>query len=121
MKPNRRSNQRIKPRNLRADVLPSAAKPHEKSVDAHIIDISKSGIRIKVDSPMQCEIGDYIKITMSLPDSGNPFTIHGKITRQPDHSELGIQYTGFQDRSIDDMLFECIKLDDLFLLIKNQS
>ncbi len=118
MKPDRRSTHRIKTKRLRADIFQHASDTQETALDAEIIDISRSGIRIKLKTPLQRGIGDFVKITMLLPDSGNPFTIHGKLSHQQDHAEYGIHYTEQHEQSIDDMLFECIQLDDSSLLIK---
>ena len=93
MKPERRSHHRVKPRNIKADV--SNAHPSNQEVDlkGEILDVSRTGIRIKLSHPLDTSVHDKLKITMILPESGAPFTIHGTLKHQHSDTEYGMVYT----------------------------
>jgi len=55
---------------------------------------------------------------MVSPESGTPFTVHGTLKHLHSDTEYGVHYTHHIDGSIDDVLFECEKLNDSILLIK---
>ena len=103
---------------MQVDVYPHHSE-QEISLNAEILDISRSGIRIKLTKPIKTRINDKIKITMVLPESGEPFSVHGILKHQPREDEYGIHYADHVDGSIDDILFECVKLNDVTLLIKS--
>ena len=114
----RRAHHRIKPKGLSAGVILNNGVDPELPVSADIIDISRSGIRIKLTKPLATNVSEKIKITMHLPESGEPFTIHGMLKHQFSNDECGLQYTNDCEKSVDNLLFECIKLNEMTLLIK---
>jgi len=119
MKSERRSHHRVKPSNIQADISHHHASTHEINLAAEIINISRSGIRIKLSRPLDPTIHDHLRITMVLPESGAPFTVHGMLKHQHSDSEYGVHFTDHVTGSIDDILFECIELNDQTLLIKS--
>ncbi len=104
---------------MQVDVFPDRHSEGEISLNAEILDISRSGIRIKLREPANAQINDKLKITMVLPESGEPFSVHGILKHRRNGHEYGLHYTDHAEGSIDDMLFECVKLNDLTLLIKS--
>ncbi|MCD2449267.1 PilZ domain-containing protein [Methylicorpusculum oleiharenae] len=114
----RRSHRRIKPKGLSADIILSRTNDQELPLNGDILDISYSGIRIKLSKPLASNIEGKVKITMTLPESGAPFIVHGTLKHQFNDDECGLHYTGHSEESIDDLMFECIKLNDMTLLIK---
>ncbi len=119
MKTERRDYQRLKTNNLKAGIQPIHSDKEEIDINAEIVDISRTGIRIRLKNPLQKNINDKLKITMPLPKSGNPFTVHGTLKHLHNDTEYGIHYTDHVEGSIDDILFECIQLNDSTLLIKS--
>lgn len=120
MKPERRNHHRVKPKNVQADVFSIHPSEPEISLSGEILDISRTGIRIKLSEPLGKSINDNLKITMTLPESGAPFTVHGTLKHLHSETEYGLHYTHHVDGSVDDMLFECVKLNDSTLLIKSR-
>ncbi len=120
MKPERRRHHRVKPKNVQADVLSAVPSEVEISLTGEILDISRTGIRIKLRKPLGKKVNDNLKITMTLPESGVPFTVHGTLKHLHSDTEYGVHYTHHIDGSVDDMLFECVKLNDSTLLIKSR-
>lgn len=121
MKPERRSYHRVKPQNVQADVFSMHPSQPEISLNGEILDISRTGIRIKLSKPLakNVRVNDKLKITMVLPESGSTFSIHGTLTHLHSDTEFGVHYTHHAEGSVDDMLFECIKLNESMLLIKS--
>jgi len=119
MKTEKRNHLRIKPQGLQADVLFKSAD-QEIALEADILDISYSGIRVKLKEAVASEINGHIRITMTLPESGTPFSVHGILKHQPTDSECGLHYVDHVEGSIDDLMFECIELDNSTVLIKTQ-
>lgn len=116
----KRNHKRVKPKGLQAGLAFSSTqnKLQEVNLDAEIIDISYSGIRVKLKDPLNEHIFGNIKITMILPESGAPFSVHGILKHQQNESICGLHYVDHVDGSIDDLMFECIGLDDSTVFIK---
>jgi len=119
MKPERRNHHRVKPKNVQADVHSSLSSKPETALSGEILDISRTGIRLKLNKPLGKKVNDNLKITMVSPESGTPFTVHGTLKHLHSDTEYGVHYTDHIDGSIDDILFECVKLNDSTLLIKS--
>lgn len=113
----KRNHRRLKPKGLQADVVINSAD-QEIALDAEILDISYTGIRVKLKGPLVSEINGHIKITMILPESGAAFSVHGILKHRHSDSECGVHYVDHLEGSIDDVMFECIELDDSTVLIK---
>lgn len=89
---------------------------HQPSLSAEILDITQSGIRVKINHPQDCCLHGRVKITMTLPKSGTPFTVNCLMTNRQTNTKLSTL-----NQSVDDMLFNCHPLDDSMYLIKSQS
>ena len=99
MKHEKRSQRRVKPNNVKADVFSTHSSEEEIDLDAEILDISRTGIRIKLSGPLDTSLHDRLKITMILPESGTPFTVHGILKHQHSESEYGLQCNDRTDYS----------------------
>jgi len=119
MKTERRRHRREKPQNIQANIFALHPTEPEIPLSGEILDISRTGIRIKLSKPLGKDVNDNLKITMVLPDSGIPFTVHGTLKHLHSDTEYGVHVTHHVDGSIDDLLFECVKLTDSTLLIKH--
>ena len=121
MKHEKRSQRRVKPKNVKAGVFSTHSSEKELDLDAEILDISRTGIRIKLSAPLDTSIHDRLKISMYLPESGTPFTVHGMLKHKHSETEYGLHLSDHVEGSIDDMVFECISLNESTLLIKSPS
>ncbi len=113
----KRTHRRVKPKGLQAGLSFNSAN-QEMALDADILDISYSGIRVKLREPIAADMIGNIRITMTLPESHAPFTVHGILKHQHSDSECGLHYVDHVDGSIDDLMFECVELDETTVLIK---
>lgn len=112
MEDEKRDRKRIKPEGLMAHIIIDPPSPDEEIViDGEVIDISYSGIKIKLDHAMQHSVEEgEVRISIRLPESGVPLSIHGSIRHLNDNGEYGLQYLGNQDeKGLDDLMFECVK------------
>lgn len=112
------TDQRTHPRfNLIGLMTHITIEPHleekEIALEGVVLDLSYSGIKIKLDTPILNNFQDReIRITLTMPESGVPITIHGIIKHLVDDHTCGLQYTSHHDDKIDDFMFECIKNAD---------
>ena len=106
----RRLYPRVSPRGIDAKLmveLPDGTA----NFDGDVVDISFTGIKIKLKSPMTTDMEGKIKIQLYLPESGTPLSISGIIKHQFSPEELGLHY--LDDPSVlamDKFMFECFKL-----------
>jgi len=123
MKKDRRSQIRVNPEGLQANVqsTDSHTSAQEMALNAQIIDISRTGIRIKLNESLDKNTQKKVKISMHLPDSGTPFSVNCILKNYHSDMEYGLHYLDINYqalKSIDDMLFECVKLGGSMFLIK---
>lgn len=113
----KRNHPRLKPKGLQAGVMFNSID-QEITLEADIVDISYTGIRVKLKQPIDSNIVGHIRITMTLPESGTSFSVHGILKHQHNESECGLHYVDHIEGSIDDVMFECIELDNSTVFIK---
>jgi len=110
---------RLEPKNLQAGEYLIISN-QEILLDADIVDISYTGIKVKLKTAIASDIVGRIKITMTLPESGASFSVHGILKCQYAELEDDKQEIDPVAASIDDVIFECIELDKATVLIKTQ-
>jgi PilZ domain len=106
----RRQSPRFNPRDLKASIM--LESPHTlASLEGEVVDISYTGIKIKLNKPMPDDIDGKIRIQLLLPESGIPFSISGILKHQVNSRELGLHYVDSPSAAaLDGFMFECIKL-----------
>lgn len=117
MKSEKRNHKRIKPKGMLAGII-FKTENQEMTLDADILDISYSGIRVKLKEPIASDMAGKIKINMILPESNTPFCVHGILKHQASDDVCGIHYIDHVHGSIDDLMFECVELDETTVFIK---
>ncbi|MEQ3639035.1 MAG: PilZ domain-containing protein [Alteromonas sp.] len=85
-------------------------------LEGSMVDMSYSGIRIKLDAAMPellpaCNVkSSKVKIILTLPSSGMCCTIKGAIRHINTESEVGLHYSDYhKENEVDAFMFECIK------------
>lgn len=113
----KRNHKRIKPKGLQASLVFNS-EDQEIALDADILDISYSGIRVKLKHPIAADMEGNIRINMTLPESNTPFCVHGILKHQSSDTECALHYVDHIHGSIDDLMFECVELDETTVFIR---
>ena len=76
-----------------------------------MLDMSYSGIRIKLTSAMPDNLTDSdVKISLKLPNSDVSCIIKGHIRHISESTELGLQYASHhKEGDVDQFMFECVR------------
>ncbi len=106
----RRKYPRFNPEGLKANIM--LEPPHDPThLEGEVVDISYTGIKIKLNAPAASNLDGKIKIRLFLPESGIPFSISGILKHQMNSTELGLHYVESPGvKALDGFMFECIKL-----------
>lgn len=107
----RRQHPRFNPHGLKANIFLNT--PSESTnLEGEVVDISHTGVKIKLKTVMPVCDDLKIRIEFLLPDSGIPFSISGILKHyQLDPTELGLHYVDCPVvEALDSFMFECIKL-----------
>jgi hypothetical protein len=106
----RRHFPRFNPQGLKATIiLESSQDP--SNLEGEVVDISLTGVKIKLNTPMPLCNDSKIRINFLLPKSGIPFSISGILKHQLTSTDLGVHYTDNPAvKVMDNFMLECIKL-----------
>ena len=111
MTSDRRRHTRFTLSGLSAEIVISKEDGRTLHVAGNIVDISYTGIKIKLHETVTADINDKIKIDLQLPESGIPIAISGKIVHRLSATECGIYFGDRHDESaVDELMFECVRL-----------
>jgi hypothetical protein len=109
---NNRKHVRFNPKGLKATItIYQPLVNGDIHLKGNVIDMSYSGIRIKLLSAMPAGLADSkIKIAVTMPKSGISITIKGSIRHFNEQAEYGMHYSENHNKhAVDDFMFECIK------------
>ncbi len=110
---------RVNPKNLIAHITINRPPDEALTMDGIVVDLSHSGIKIKLSAPLMAEINDQITINLQLPKSGIPICIHGVIVHRRSPMECGLHFVDQPPlKSIDSLMFECVKRPPSLLSLK---
>ncbi len=112
MKPDKRSHPRFHPEGLVATIRITLESPDKViSLRGDIIDLSCTGIKIRLDRPLMSDIDNSeIKILIRMPHSGVEASIHGRLRHCSDHGLCGLQFTaGHENDDMTQLMLNCIK------------
>lgn len=112
MEVEKRSCQRFNPEGLLAHIIIEPPPPDEEIViDGQVIDMSYGGIKIKLKRPLEYDVQEAeLRISIILPESGVPISIHGMIKHIQQGRECGLQYADtHSEDELDSLMFECVK------------
>lgn len=107
-----RNHKRFNPEGLAAHIIIDPPPPGEEIViDGQVMDMSYRGIRIKLQRPLDHDVEEAeLRISIILPESGVPMSIHGMIKHVHARHQCGLQYADkHTEDELDDLMFECVK------------
>jgi hypothetical protein len=108
----KRIHQRFCPQGLKAHIIIDPPPPDaEIVIDGCVVDISYSGIKIKLKRPLEQQVDNAeLRISIVLPESGVVMRIHGMIKHIQEQQQCGLQYSDqHTEDELDNLMFECIK------------
>ncbi|QPK63316.1 PilZ domain-containing protein [Methylomonas sp. LL1] len=112
MEADKRSHKRFNPEGLAAHIIIDPPPPDEEIIiDGLVVDMSYSGIKIRLQHPLGHEVLEAeLRISIVLPESGVPVSIHGMIKHVQEQHECGLQYADrHSEDELDSLMFECVK------------
>ncbi|CCE24743.1 PilZ domain-containing protein [Methylotuvimicrobium alcaliphilum] len=105
-----RKHPRISVKELKAHVSIDRIRQAPIEIDGDVIDISYTGIKIRLNSPLPEKSEGIVKIVIVLPESKIPITIHGEIKHYCPHFEYGLHHGNYStEEALDELMFECVK------------
>ncbi|MEQ1559140.1 MAG: PilZ domain-containing protein [Methyloglobulus sp.] len=105
----RRQSPRFNPSGLKANIWVESHEPSQ--LEGDVIDISFTGIKIRLKSPVAGDMVGKIRIDLFLPDTCIPFSISGILKHRATPIDLGIRYIDSSNViDLDKFMFECEKL-----------
>ncbi len=112
MQTDNRERKRFYPQGLAAHIIITPPQADDVVFDGKVVDMSYGGIKIRLEQPFAQIIEQAeMRITLVLPESGVPVSIHGTIRHVVNQNECGMQYADrHTEFELDDLLFECVKL-----------
>lgn len=114
MEADKRIHKRFNPEGLRAHIIIEPPPPETEIIlDGVVVDMSYRGIKIKLQHPLQHEVEEAeLRISIVLPESGVPVSIHGMIKHIQEKHECGLQYADkHTEAELDNLMFECVKFE----------
>ncbi|MGR9052209.1 MAG: PilZ domain-containing protein [Gammaproteobacteria bacterium] len=106
----RRLHPRLALEGVKAYVTLTPAHDENIELEGHIVDISYTGVKIRLVSPMPNIRQGRISIAIMLPRSGIPLTIKGEIRHMSPDSNYGMEFDdNIPLEKRERLLFECIK------------
>ncbi len=108
----KRVHKRFSPEGLVAHIIIDPPAPDDAIIiDGVVVDMSYSGIKIKLDQPLEHDVTEgELRISIKLPESGVTVSIHGMIRHVQEHGQCGLQYSDqHTEDELDSLMFECIK------------
>ena len=109
----RRRHPRLALNDLKAHITISRSFEDNIEMDGQVIDLSYSGIKIRLDTPLPETADGVLTIIIILPESRIPLTIHGEIKQISPPLDYGLQYINNpSEQDFDQLMFECVKLSN---------
>lgn len=104
-----RAYPRIEPKDFPVDISITRLPDKKLSMSGVVVDLSYTGIKIKLNSPLLVEINDQITINLKLPKSGIPIRIKGLVKHNLSELECGIHFINQPpQKEMDDLMLECV-------------
>lgn len=111
MQDEKRGSPRIEAKGLQAKMTVTAPNRSVFIVEIYVLDISRSGIKVRAKKPLIVDISSYVQLEVILPISNVPFTVNAGVIRDKVEVEFGLRYIDLHPEDpIDILINECEKL-----------
>jgi PilZ domain len=106
----RRKYPRLNPEGMKASVVLTPYEGNATVIEGDVVDISFTGIKIRLKAPLTGNLEGLIRIGLNLPDTRIPFYINGILKHQATPTELGLHYIDSSNViDLDKFILECVK------------
>ena len=113
MQQERRLHPRLSLNDLKAHITISRSLGDDIEIDGRVLDISYTGIKINLDTPLPEASEGRLKIVIVLPESRIPVTVQGEIKHMSPALDYGLQYVdNSSEEKLDQLMFECVKFSN---------
>ncbi len=104
----RRENPRTEAKGLQAKIMVTEPNRSVFIANANILNISKSGIKLRVQKPLIIELGTNIQLEVILPESGFPVIVNTIVVHEKLDTEFGLHYIDLRPEDpIEKLINEC--------------
>ena len=108
MESERRDNPRIDANGLQAKIMVTESNRSVLLADVNLLDISGSGIKVRVQKPLVVAVGTNVQLEVVLPESGIPIIVNAIVVREKFDSEFGLHYIDLHPEDpLEKLMNEC--------------
>lgn len=108
MEDDRRDSPRTEVKRLQAKIMVTEPNRSVLMADVNLLDISRSGIKLRVQKPLIVAIDTNIQLEVILPISGIPFIVNAAVVHEKFDSEFGLHYIDLcPEDPIEKLISEC--------------
>lgn len=108
MEDDRRDSPRTEAKGLQAKIMVTEPNRSVLMADVNLLDVSHSGIKLRVQKPLIVEIGTHIQLEVILPESGVPVIVNAVVVYEKLDSEFGLQYIDLRPEDpLEKLISEC--------------
>lgn len=111
MQDEKRDSPRTEVKGLHATMTVTAPNRSVFIVDIEVLDISRSGIKVRAKKPLVVDLSAHVQLEIILPISNIPFIVNAGVIRDKIEAEFGLRYIDLHPEDpIDILINECEQL-----------
>jgi hypothetical protein len=108
MEEDRRDQPRTEAQGLQAKIMVTAVNRSVLIADVNVLDVSQSGIKLRVKEPLEVEVGVDVQLEIILPESGVPIILNSVVVYEKQDTEFGLHYVDVRPQDpVDKLISEC--------------
>lgn len=113
MQTDRRSDPRTEAKGLNAKISLYQSNGSILIADANLLNVSRTGIKLRVKKPLIAEADTKVQLEVVLPDSRIPVIVNAVVVHNRHDSEFGMQYIDVQPEDpLELLIIECAKTQE---------
>jgi hypothetical protein len=110
MQSDRRNDPRTEAKGLNAKISLHQPNGSILIADANLLNVSRSGIKLRVKKPLVADVDTKIQLEVILPASGVPVIVDAVVMHNQHDSEFGMQYIDVRPEDpLGQLISECAK------------
>jgi hypothetical protein len=110
MDTDRRENPRTEAKGLKAKIIITHSNRSIMLADVNLLDVSRTGIKLRVQKPLVVQLGAKVQLEIVLPYSGVPVILDAVIVHEKFESEFGLHYIDVKPEDpLTELITQCEK------------